>query len=102
MRCAVLLIVAACAEPVAGPPELSLGVGLDVFVPVTDGDSVPIETGTQGGTVVFGGVSAKNLDPDEIELVFTIARSAARSTKRTRSGSCTAISSRRTSTSAAA
>jgi hypothetical protein len=71
----VVAVLGACADPVefSGPPELTLGVGVDVFMPVTDGDPVPIETGTQGGTAVFGGVAARNLDPHEVELVFTIA-----------------------------
>ncbi|TMQ17569.1 MAG: hypothetical protein E6J91_09785 [Deltaproteobacteria bacterium] len=39
---------------------------------IHDGDPVPIGTGPQGGTVVWGAASVRYLDPDQLELTFTI------------------------------
>ena len=76
MRIAGLVVLlTACAEHSAqypGPPELSLGFGESELVLIHDGDPVPIATGQQGGTVVWGAASVRYLDPDQLELTFTI------------------------------
>jgi hypothetical protein len=70
-----LMCVAACTESNAefpGPPELTLGFGNDAFTPITDGVFVPIVTAPQGGTIVWAAVAARYLDPEELELLFTV------------------------------
>ena len=73
-RLAAVIVVAACTEPIEypGPPELVIGIGQDELVPIEDGDVVPISTGPQGGTIVWGAVAARYLDPIGLELVFAI------------------------------
>jgi hypothetical protein len=71
----VALLLAACAEHAVvypGPPELVLGIGDAELVPIEDGDPVPITTGPQGGTIVWGAASVRYLDPVQLELVFSI------------------------------
>ena len=70
----IVLCHAACADPVEdlGPAELVLGAGPEGFVPVTDGDSVAIMEGLQGGTVMWGAVQARNVDARDVELLFTV------------------------------
>ena len=74
---AIMVVVqASCAEPSVeypGPPELTLGVGEAALTPIQDGDAVPIARGPQGGTIVWGAVSARYFDPERLELVFSIA-----------------------------
>jgi hypothetical protein len=76
MRPIILIVLchAACADPVEdlGPAELVLGSGPEVFVPVTDGDSVAIMDGLQGGTVMWGAVQARNVEVRDVELLFTV------------------------------
>jgi hypothetical protein len=74
-RIAALVIVSACAEQgieYPGPPELVLGLGHDELTALEDGDAVPIVKGPQGGTIVWGAVSGRYLDPEDLELVFSI------------------------------
>jgi hypothetical protein len=69
------IVLAACAEPgtpYPGPPELTLGFGEAELVLIHDGDPVPIANGPQGGTIVWGAASVRYLDPDQLELTFTI------------------------------
>ena len=71
----LVVLLAACAEPSTqypGPPELTLGFGEREFVLIHDGDPVPIALGPQGGTIVWGAASVRYLDPDQLELLFTI------------------------------
>src|SRR5690349_1712318 len=72
----LIVVQASCAEPSVeypSPPELTLGFGEDALNPIEDGEAVPIATGPQGGTIVWGAVSARYLDPEQLELVFSIA-----------------------------
>ena len=55
-----------------GPPEVALGTGFDRFVPVADGDAVPIIKGIQGGYHIWGSVRARYVDPRQLHLVFTL------------------------------
>ena len=71
----LVVVVAACAEhrtQYPGPPELTLGFGESELVSIHDGDPVPIAMGPQGGTVVWGAASLRYLDPEQLELTFTI------------------------------
>src|SRR5678815_2759222 len=71
----VVVLQAACADQgtaYPGPPELTLGFGQAELVPIHDGDPVPIAKGPQGGTIVWGAASLRYLDPDQLELIFTI------------------------------
>ena len=71
----ILVLQAACADhspSYPGPPELVLGFGQSELVPIADGDPVPIAIGPQGGTIVWGAASVRYLDPDQLELTFTI------------------------------
>jgi len=71
----LVVLLAACAEhstQYPGPPELTLGFGERELVLIHDGDPVPIATGPQGGTIVWGAASVRYLDPEELELIFTI------------------------------
>jgi hypothetical protein len=71
----VVVLQAACADQgtaYPGPPELTLGFGQAELVPIHDGDPVPIARGPQGGTIVWGAASMRYLDPDQLELVFSI------------------------------
>jgi hypothetical protein len=77
-RIAGLFVVlqVACAEQSTaypGPPELALGFGQAELVPIDDGAPVPITRGPQGGTIVWGAASVRYLDPDQLELIFSIA-----------------------------
>src|SRR5262245_35359206 len=76
MRIAGLVVVlqAACADSTGypGPPELALGFGQAELVALEDGDPVPITMGPQGGTIVWGAASMRYLDPEKLELVFSI------------------------------
>jgi hypothetical protein len=69
----IVVLQAACAEHAyPGPPELVLGVGQAELVPIHDGDPVPITRGPQGGTIVWGAASVRYLDPEQLELMFSI------------------------------
>jgi hypothetical protein len=72
----LVLLQAACADQdiaYPAPPELVLGFGYDQLVPIENGDAVPIAMGLQGGTVLWGAISARYLDPHGLELVFTVS-----------------------------
>jgi hypothetical protein len=79
-RVAALLVVAATTLPACGhappsfpaPPDVTLGTGSDLFVPVADGDQVPIIMGLQGGFHIWGSVRARYVDPHQLHLVFTL------------------------------
>ncbi len=77
MRALALLLVVGCG-PVQypGPAEATLGTGYTAFVPIADGDSVPIVMGLQGGYHVWGSVRARWLDPSQVHLHFTITRTS--------------------------
>lgn len=71
----LVVLLAACAghsTQYPGPPELTLGFGESELVLIHDGDPVPIGMGPQGGTVVWGAASLRYLDPDQLQLTFTI------------------------------
>lgn len=55
-----------------GPPDITLGTGVDSFVPVADGDAVPIIMGLQGGYHIWGSVRARYVDPVQLHIVFTL------------------------------
>ena len=80
----VLLSLSACDEeerPVAEDPWLELGSGLSEFIPVSDGDALPLVYGIQGGWHVdtaarLGGIDLDGafltydaVDPDSGELL---------------------------------
>lgn len=56
----------------AGPPAVTLGTGYESFVPVSDGDAVPIITGLQGGHHIWGSVQILYVDPQQVHLTFTL------------------------------
>jgi hypothetical protein len=62
-----------------GPPELELGTGFADFVPVADGDAVPIIHGLQGGYHIWGSLRARYLDPTALRLRFTVTLAGASS-----------------------
>lgn len=71
----VVVVVAGCTDDrgdFPGPPELTLGVGERELVPLHSGDPVPIAWGRQGGSVVWGAASVRYLDPQQLELTFSI------------------------------
>lgn len=71
----IVVLLVACAHQgttYPGPPELVLGFGESQLVPLADGDLVPIAMGPQGGTIVWGAASVRYLDPEQLELTFTI------------------------------
>ncbi len=75
MRGALLMMMCACTETAfepAGPPGVVLATGHDELVPLADGDAVPIVAGPQGGSVVWAAITAHDLDPHDLELVFSI------------------------------
>src|ERR1041385_729854 len=77
VRVAALLLVlqTACAShspSYPGPPAIVLGFGQSQLVPIANGDPVPIAMGPQGGTIVWGAASVRYLDPEQLELIFTI------------------------------
>jgi hypothetical protein len=79
MRYAPLLLIAiaACVDPgFSGPPELVLGFGADELEEIEDGAVVPIARGPQGGTVLWGAASVRNMEPRDLRLVFTITSPA--------------------------
>jgi hypothetical protein len=51
---------------------VQLGTGGTSFVPVADGDSVPIIHGPQGGYHIWGSVQARYVDPFCVKLRFTL------------------------------
>lgn len=55
-----------------GAPEVALGTGFVQFTSLTDGDSVPIIHGTQGGYHVWGAARVRYMDPFAIELRFSL------------------------------
>jgi hypothetical protein len=50
-----------CRPLDAGPPELTVGQGIDAFAPLADGDPVAIQAGKQGGFHVWVALRMKNL-----------------------------------------
>lgn len=73
-----LVTISGCAgesnpnPPPAPEPVLELGTGLDEFVPITDGDSVPIVHGIQGGYHIWGSLRARDLGPEQVRLHYTL------------------------------
>ena len=54
-----------------GPPAAQLGTGVDAFTALTDGGSIAIQTGTQGGHHLWGAARAANMTPN-VTLTFTL------------------------------
>jgi len=58
-----------------GPPALEVGTGLDAFVPLDDGDPVPLTQGRQaggrrdGGFHIWVGLQLTNVARDDVELL---------------------------------
>ncbi len=67
-----LLFLGGCSAGFAGPPTADVGGGVDQFITLHDGDSVPIIHGLQGGYHVWGSVRAANVDPSGLALRFTL------------------------------
>jgi hypothetical protein len=75
IACLLFVLAAACAGErgdYPGPPELTLGSGEYELVPIHSGDPVPIAWGRQGGSVVWGAATVRYLDPEQLELTFSI------------------------------
>lgn len=51
--------------------ELEVGTGAVSFVPVTDGDTVALYRGPQGGYMLYLGVRARGIDPTDATLCYT-------------------------------
>ena len=69
-----MVLLAGCGgEHPSGPPGVEIGHGADRFHALADGDTVPINRGTQGGYHVYGALRARGVDPSAVEVVFTIA-----------------------------
>ncbi len=67
----LIAVAAACSasvdSPDAGPPSLELGTGTRDFEPLSDGDSIFIVQGPQGGYHFFGSLRAQNIEPGDSE-----------------------------------
>ena len=55
--------VAPCEQAATVAPEIVIGVGEREFVPVQDGDTLPLSFGNQGGQHVWVGAQTKGLNP---------------------------------------
>jgi hypothetical protein len=74
LTCAALLACGCHPIPdhYPGPPELTLGTGTQNFTPLSDGDAVPINMGSQGGHHVWGALQALYLDPRSPAIHFKL------------------------------
>jgi hypothetical protein len=70
--CWAALVAAGCGASFPGPPAADVGTGVDQFVVLHDGDTVPIIMGLQGGYHVWGSVRASNVAPDNLRLRFSL------------------------------
>src|SRR5690349_15288111 len=59
-------------ESYPGLPVVELGSSADSFRPLSDGSSVGIVHGIQGGYHVWGAVRALHLDPRAVRLRYTL------------------------------
>ena len=73
-RLSIAVLIAATAAcsaraegPDAGPPSLEIGTGTRGFETLSDGDSIFIVQGPQGGYHFFGSLRAQNIDPGDSE-----------------------------------
>lgn len=69
----VLLSLVACEQgedPVMGPPWLELGSGLSEFIPVSDGDPLPLVYGIQGGWHIDTAARLGGVDLDGAFLTY--------------------------------
>lgn len=55
-----------------GPPVVVIGTGVSEFLPIVDGDAVPIVRGIQGGYHIWGAVRAQHLIPDQVRLHYSL------------------------------
>lgn len=74
-RVAMLLLLLAC-DPLTPceraalvSPSLEIGVGEEVFSPLSEGDTLPLEYGSQGGQHVWIALRAHGLDPGNDAVV---------------------------------
>ena len=67
-----VVVLAGCGASYGGPPVIAIGTGPDSFVPLADGDAIPIVHGTQGGYHVWGSIRAREVDPHGLALRFTL------------------------------
>jgi hypothetical protein len=56
-----------------GAPAVDVGTGADRFLPLHDGDVVPIIHGPQGGYHVWGAAHATNVEKLDVRLRFSIS-----------------------------
>src|SRR5262245_19352029 len=64
-----MVVLTACG----GVPVVDVGTGFDLFIPIRDGDMVPLIHGPQGGYHVWGAVRAENVDRSELKLRYSLA-----------------------------
>jgi hypothetical protein len=55
-----------------GAPWLELGTGTEAFEPLTEGQTVPIIAGPQGGYHVWGALQAGGFSPKGVTMHFTL------------------------------
>lgn len=60
------------AREYPGPPEAQLGYGVDAYHPIGEADAVPIIRGNQGGFHIWGAVRVRYVEPQALELRFTV------------------------------
>jgi N-acetylneuraminic acid mutarotase len=56
-----------------GNPVVEVGTGSAEFVPLKNGDSVPIIHGPQGGTHIWGSVSVQHLTPGTVSVTYAVS-----------------------------
>jgi hypothetical protein len=69
----VLVLLCGCGGPdLESDPAIELGTGEVEFVPLADGDPVPLTFGLQGGQHVWGALRVVGIDWREIALTFAL------------------------------
>lgn len=90
---ALLALAGACSPPGSGPdggrtldpdggatlPMLTIGTGADRFIGLSDGDTVDIVRGPQGGHHIWGALRVRApLDPRQIAIVYRVLADGSR------------------------
>lgn len=66
-----ILVPDADAAPEECDPEIRVGTGVREFVPVTDGDTVYLYRGPQGGYMIYLSVHGRGLDPSDVNVCYS-------------------------------
>lgn len=61
-----------CEGTASGEPRLELGTGLEMYVPLSDGDETVMAEGIQGGFHVWGGLRGSGFAPEDAEVEFRL------------------------------